>query len=273
MKNLYHFIVFSVFFISCLSCRSTPNPVKVVLVKNEVLRNEKGVEIVGDIDSLVAESIPIDGNFILAGLSAHFYDRDDEERTALIHAARQLVLFFDGAYIVSQQYLMQKASSTQYANKSEIRFDDELIHKYLDGFTFLKESGGVNYYSALLQYSGNETLDIPEITIEYDKNGRPSWVNTPPVIEGYTSAVGVAGRQLTFAESWKESDKAGMAEIAKSMGTNMQSQITFMENEKGSGTQAGTYTITSEKISGILVLCRWREADHNTYYSLVVKKK
>lgn len=270
---ILRFIVFFSLIMLCFSCRSAPLSVEEVIVEKEIFRNDKGVEKVADIDSLVAKTIPGNGTLIVAGITPHLYDRDDEEKSALIHAARQLVIYFDGTYVVTQQYLMQKVSSTQYSHQTKIEFDDELIYKYLDEFTFLKESAGVNYYSALLEYTGSDVLDLPKFKLEFDKNNRPSWVNTPPVIDGYITAVGVSSRHLTIAESWEESDKAGMAEIATSIGTDMQAQLTTKENVQGSGAQAGTYSISSEKINSMLVLSRWREADHNTYYSLLVKKK
>jgi hypothetical protein len=273
MRTKLRFIVFFSLIMFCFSCRSAPLSVEDVIIEEEILRNDKGVEIEVDIDSLVAKTIPADGKIIIAGITPHLYDRDDEEKSALIHAARQLVIYFDGAYVVTQQYLMQKVSSTQYSQKSKIEFDDGLIYKYLDGFTFLKESAGMDYYSALLEYTGSELVDIPEFNLEFNKNNKPSWINTPPAIDGYIAVVGVASRHLTIAESWEESDKAAMAEIAASIGTDMHAQLTTKENEQGSGAQAGTYSISSEKINNMLVLSRWREADHNTYYSLLVKKK
>ncbi len=222
-------------------------------------------------DRLVANTLPGDGQFLLAGLSAGFYDSEEEEARALDHAARQLAIYY-GAVVVSQEYLSEQTGSTYAARKIEIRYDEELAVRLRNDCTTGLSLRGQDFFVARVSCKSSEAPVIPPVPLDRDEAGRPLWLIYPPRIEGYVTAVGSATARRNLAESWEQADREGMAGIAESLGSQIRSREAEIGKEGGGAFRAESYVISSERIRGMYVIDRWRSPDHRTYYSLVIKK-
>jgi hypothetical protein len=223
-------------------------------------------------DPLVESSLPGDGEFHLVGMSSGFYDPEEEMARALDHAARQLAVYY-GAVVVSQDYLSEQTGSTYAAGKIEIRYDERLAERLREDCIPGISRRGKDFFVTRVIYKSPDAPEIPFIEPEGEGAGRPGWLARPPRIEGYITAVGSAQARRSLAESWDQADREGMAGIAESLGAQFRSREAEIGKEGGGAFKAESYVISSERISGMYVIARWRSPDHRTYYSLVVKKK
>ena len=106
---------------------------------------------------------------------------------------------------------------------------------------------------------------------------KPSWIDTPPDLAGYLTGVGVSGQRKSVAESWEQSDKLAMAEIASTININILSGMTAIERGGASSSESATVvksnSITTVEVKGLYILSRWRDPDSSYYYSLAITQK
>lgn len=220
------------------------------------------------------ETYPGNDSFSIAAFSPRFQNHEDEILFVKANAARQLAIYY-GAYLSYQKYIDENASRTLEAQKIEVLYDQDLALSFMDRLDIVKEISGNDYYAAIVTMKNENPPHFPQI--ELTTASRPKWISKPPDSEDYHFGVGISQRRKTIVESWEQSDKQAMAEIANSLSTTIQSGSGSIERgntTSSESTSVGKSLFISDvNIKGLYILSRWREPDSSYYYSLAICRK
>ena len=254
------------------SCSTVETPV--VTTEENPIPSEATVANTPPIDHFVRNTYPKSKEFLIVAITLRFQDPNREMESALEDASRQ-VATYHGAHVSYRREISQNVKGTLQSQTVDLLFDESLAPTFLDKLEIIREDRGRDYYGALIKMSGQSLPDYPQLEIHpWEK---PKWINKPPHFAGFITGVGVSGRRQSLRESWAMSDKLAMAEIAKGMRTNINTQRASIEKSTKSTSASTSAVKTTEAsdiyVKGFYVLSRWREPDNSSYYSLAVVAK
>ena len=265
-------LILLLLFSSCASTQSTETE----LPDDQLLysANEIPHDITINIDNIVLNTYPVGNSFYIAAITPKLQFEDEEERFALMNAARQISTYY-GAYVSYGKLINENIIGTVQSQSVDIQYDKELALTFLDKLEILNMQRGLNYFASLIKMDGNYLPVFP--AVELNPSEKPRWINNPPDLEGFITGVGVSGRRKSVYESWEMADKLAMAEIANYIKAEIKAGTATIER---SGVTTGasasfiqSLTVSEVHVKGLYILSRWRDPDNSYYYSLAISRK
>lgn len=223
---------------------------------------------------ITLDTLPKDGQFTIAAISPRFQFEEDEIKYAKANAARQIAIY-KGAQIRYAKVIDENIIGTVQEEKVEVIYDQDLALSLLGQLEIVEEARANDHYASLISWEGENPPPFPLMTFAGGKE--PPWVNTPPDSPGFLYGVGSSGRRKNPYESWEQSDKMAMAEIANALETTVYSGTASVERSGESFNQSATAVKTLNWsdvfVKGLYIVSRWRDPSGDNYYSLAIAEK
>jgi len=214
---------------------------------------------------------PLDGNFIIIGVSGRLSKPDDELIAAKEDAARKAAMYQG---IQGSVELLNTTGSGGFFDYSadsrlELRYDTNYSN-YLESLTFDPQKDVIRITGATFvrfKYSASAG-NISYVPPKYE--GRPSWVNgrNLPEFDGYVTAVGYAGRRSRLRDTVNASCDSAAARLIETAST-MVNTDTSMYNELS---YSSTYMRSEGRLSNFNVLAIWLDPDNGAVSTLAIAR-
>ena len=216
---------------------------------------------------------PLDGQFIIIGLSGRMIKQEDEIETAKQDAARKAAMYkgLQGTIEINSTTGSRGFFDYSAESKLDLQYDQN-FEQYLELLTFnpekdLLRTDGAVYIRFKYNTSGPGINYYPKKI----NNKRPAWVNNKdlPQFDGYTTIVGYAGRRIRFRDTVFascESAAAGLIETAS---------YTVESSEKTGSNQGSTSTInirSQGSLANFQVLEFWVNPDTQAVSTLAIAR-
>lgn len=161
-------------------------------------------------------------------------------------------------------------------------YDDSMLSDIISKLELVKNvSGEDNQNFVTIKYSDLPSTDRCNflgltVTTPVKKNEKPSWVTTPPHVDGYYTGVGVVLPRRYVSDTFFEADMAAAQSIVQQVKTTLQSYTKADEftstNRSSYVAKGGTMELSEGYLSDFYIVDRWIDADGNGY-SLAVSKR
>jgi hypothetical protein len=259
---------------SCVSSPKTePEKEKTTEAKAE---KPPVVKVAGTIDFSAYEggalwnTLP-DGNPLFFAAVSRMGDRDMEEEECLNRAAVQASKFI--AVQAKAKFISQKSNTgVGYASDIEINYDTELAVSLKEDLSVEKTYQDNEGTYVIARLGSTQMGSIPYKVSS--QGGKPAWVENPPAISGYYTAVGVAQRSRFFADSVAAADDMALEDLVKQISIGIKSARSDISVDRvGTATDQINYEEAEATVSGFYVIARWRTNDGSFHYSLAVAPK
>ncbi|MEW5816405.1 MAG: LPP20 family lipoprotein [Spirochaetota bacterium] len=268
-KRLLFPAVWVVSFFLLLSCRSSRNSLPSFIpdgkqAAGSTLPAERK-------SSWLWDTPPADDNPVFLTISPRFVEREKEREVCLTEASVQGAQFF---FVRGKARFIRQKTNTGigYAANVEVSYDSKMAKSLRDKLSIMEE-----YQDDDGTYLITKLEDVSMGGVGFStkmKAGRPEWIDSPPEIDGYLSAVGVAQRKRLISDSLKASDEKALEELLKMVALEIKSVHREKSVDKaGTAVSETTFEQAEAELKGFYILSRWRSPDQNTYYSLAVCRK
>lgn len=144
---------------------------------------------------------------------------------------------------------------------------DPRLQPYFDQLEVIDRYRDTRGSYMLVAWDGGGRLSLPRISAQ--SGARPSWVDEPPRIPGYLTAVGTAQRKSLVTDSITAADEAAMAGIVKELSIEVITKDYNLSIESmGSVSGEKRTEVAKAEVKGFYILARWKEG--NNFYSLAL---
>ncbi len=272
-KNLLGGIVIMLFLFSCVSAPEEPagNPVSsdnTESTENARPRVKVDKNTGNSPEAMMWNTLPVNNHPVFFAAARRQADRDSEIDMCITEAANQASMFI--VLSAKAQTTEQRAGrSTGYAANVDIGYDIELADSLIDEIEILE-----TYQDSDGTYMKAVFSSVKSDPLRYNlgaSSSKPSWISSPPVINGYYSAVGTVRRSSSLPDSIYKVDGQALVELLKQIAITIQSAKEDKQNETGSTIADQTSTqVSSGIIKGFFVVSRWAPVNGSYYYALAV---
>lgn len=219
--------------------------------------------------ALTADLTPVGGVPRFFGASPRLGDRSKELSVALEAAAKQASRFLG---LKGKLYLYQNSSSAGafVEQQVEANYDEKAVTaKDLTLLTSYRDQSGTFVVASLPTADMPSANWYPALSPRGDE--RPAWIDSPPRLPGYLTAVGVAQRRRWISESIAAADYSALGELIRQLSVRIQSGAGERHVEGiGSSTSSAAFERAAADIRGFYVLARWATPSGESWFSLAV---
>ena len=264
IKKAWLFFPLIIILTSCLSIGSGVNKSQADQPPHEqqsrsVIAHQPEITLQEQNNSGLWVSGPINGKFIIIGVSGRLSRPNDEIEAAKLDAAAKAAMYYGiqgsveysntsgsgGFFDYSADSRLVLNYDTNYANYiSNLSFDPEKDILRGDNATYVRFS-----YSAI-------TSNINYSPVK--SNDRPSWVNNRnmPEFDGYVTVVGFAGRRSRLRDTISASCESAAARLIENASTSVINQEQS-STRHGATTASSTYTRSEGRLNNFQILAFW----------------
>lgn len=264
LKNSWLFFVI-VLFVSCISLGSNTGhgqqPVKYV----ELSMQQQG-------DAGLWVSGPLNGRFIIIGVSSRLSNPNEEVPAAKQDAARKAAMYHgtQGSFELTNSTGTGGFFDFSADSKLDLQYDPNYA-QYIERLTFDPEKDVMRIDGATMvrfQYNiSNVDINyIPKISSD-----RPLWVNSRnlPEFTGYTTAVGHAGKRSQLKDTVNASCDSAVASLIQSAST----QVTVGDSSGlGLGFKADFHTKSEGRLMNFTILEFWINPENKSVSTLAIAR-
>ena len=219
-------------------------------------------------EAMMWNTLPINDHPVFFAAAPRQIDRENELAVCVADAAKQASMF----YVLSAKALtieQRVGRSTGYHGDVSISYDIEFASALINEIEIIEtfqDSGGT-YIRAFF-----ESIKCPPIHYNLgNKSREPSWITSPPVLNGYYSAVGTVRRRNLFTDSLYSLDGQALVELLKQIAITIKSQKREMQTQSGAILADESSTqVSSGIIKGFFIISRWAPSNGTYYYALAV---
>ena len=216
------------------------------------------------------DSYPIDGSAVFFSASDRLLNREEEVDICLQRAAVQAAQFYTVDFTVKLVKKRIGRVSGAWEN-IELHWDRELEEKLKDDLELIRV---VQHNTGTYAFARLRTARIEELPRGLrNEIGRLEWINNPPKIPDFYSAVGIAQRKRSFADSVQSADRNAMAELVRQVTSEVKSQQDVKSGANSTLLLETSYEVASVAITGFYVLHRFVSDDSNYFYSLAICRR
>ncbi len=172
-----------------------------------------------------------------------------------------------GAYVNAKELSQEGNTTLGYASDIRIDYPEERAADYKD---MLELDRVARYKSATIArflFTGKSS------SLQIFSGGKPpSWIVSPPAVEGYVFAVGAAKSHSTWEKSFEASDEKAIAQLAYALFGKVGNQKNLLDRESSS--TGSTYSLETVYMRGegilreLLIAGRWVDEGETLFYSL-----
>lgn len=214
---------------------------------------------------------PLDGNFIIVGVSGRLSRPDDELVAAKEDAARKAAMYHGIQGSVEMLNTTGSGGFFDYSADSKLNLNyDTNYSNYLEKLTFDPEKDVIRITGGtFVRFKYSVSVgNLSYVPMKYD--GRPSWVNgrSLPEFEGYATAVGHAGRRSRLRDTVNASCDSAVARLIETAST-MVNTDTSVYNESS---YSSTYMRSEGRLSNFKVLAIWLDPDNGAVSTLAIAR-
>jgi hypothetical protein len=221
---------------------------------------------------LMRNLTPRNGSAVFLGVAARLQDREEERDAAILHIAEQASRY---VWIrASYRFISERnTSSIGYLDDIDAAWDTEYADSLVDSVEVVFETQ---------DHAGTYVLgtvpDLPtppqSAQIAVPPEGEPAWINDPPAIPGFLTAVGVVTPSRRFRDSVDRADQEALKGLLQQTGTTVR-MIEDRRDEERSGTQMRVTTAQEAEatLRSFYVLSRYATPDQRYYYSLAIAEE
>ncbi|MCL2244365.1 MAG: hypothetical protein FWC03_07840 [Treponema sp.] len=202
---------------------------------------------------------PLNGQFVIIGVSGRLSRPADEIDAAKLDAARKVSMYNGIQGSVEYAITSGSAGFFDYSSESKLELNyDTNYQNYVSDLSFDPEKDVLRATGATyirFTYSGiSSNLNYtPE-----KSNERPAWVNNLniPHFDGYDTVVGFAGRRNRIRDTIQASCESAAARLIENVSTSVSSQDHSTTMQRTSSATA-TYVYSEGRLSNFQVLAFW----------------
>ncbi len=212
------------------------------------------------------------GNPLFLGVSPRLRDRTDERDAAILHVAEQASRYV--RFFAQYRYIVaSNGGDIGYVDDISGSWDDEYADSLVDSVEVIRElqDGEATYVVAYVP--GLPTPpNIPDWRSSPD--GSPRWIERPPDVPGYITAVGLSTPSRRIRNSIDRADQAALQQILLNAGTTVR-MIQDVVDRQRHGTQATTTSAqeAAATLRHFYVVARYISPDGRYFYSLAVARE
>ena len=202
---------------------------------------------------------PLNGQFIIIGVSPRLVKADDEIMTAREDAARKAAMFNGLQGKVEITNATGSGGFFDYSADSKLDLVyNKNFQSYYDSLTFDPEKDVIRITGTTLVRFKYNTSSVTVNYVPVKASGRPSWVNGRhmPEFDGYTTVVGYAGKRRLLSDTIFASYESAAARLIEVASTRV-----GVSEKTGTGTFVGSttaiHTVSQGSLSNFQVLAFW----------------
>lgn len=221
---------------------------------------------------LMRDLTPQGSQPLFFGVANRLQNRDEELDAAILHVAEQASRYV--RIRASYQFISERnTNSIGYLDNIDTMWDTEFADSLVESVEILQEQQDNAGTYILATVEGVPAA--PAISgVQPSSGGEPSWVNNPPVIPGYLTAVGVINPSRRFRDSLDRVDQEALKGLLQQTGTTIR-MIEDRRDEERRGTQMQVTTAqeANATLRGFYVLARYATQDKRYFYSLAIARE
>lgn len=221
---------------------------------------------------LMRDLTPRNGSAVFLGVASRLQDREEERDAALLHIAEQASRYV--RIRASYRFISERnTSSIGFLDDIDAAWDTDYADSLIDSVEILFETQDHAGTYVLGTVPG---LPAPPSSagIALPPQGEPGWINEPPEIPGFLTAVGIATPSRRFRDSVDRADQEALKGLLQQTGTTVR-MIEDRRDEERAGTQMRVTTAQEAEatLRSFYVLSRYATPDQRYYYSLAIAKE
>jgi hypothetical protein len=223
-------------------------------------------------------AVPLNNELIFHGAAGLLSDREESIRLALEDAARKLAVFYtvEGRF---SSYTNIGAGALDYRSdiQTSLTYDQD-YRRYVEELDFdpgmdMLQRGNVIFVRA--RYRPPAPVAIPYIPLPFAENGKPGWIDNPPLVSGYTVGVGYAGRHASPGDTVNYSFENAVFSIIKNTSALVSERL---ESFQGSGAYDFSSTSNSALFArgilrGFYALDTWTDPQTQAVWTLALARE
>ncbi len=216
--------------------------------------------------AVLADTSPAGGRPLFVGVGQRRHNREDEVEAALLHVADQVARYLS----ISAAYELgfdSNGRTTLVKENILTEWDPDLGLALADSFEIIDQRQDEEATYVIVTAGAVPPTPIPPLAAGGEEP--PAWIDAPPRVEGFHTAVGVAHRRRLIRDSIDFADEDALKGIVLAQLATVKTEDLIRSVEEGGtitsggGSVRGTGTVT-----GFLVVGRWVSADGRYFYSL-----
>jgi len=218
---------------------------------------------------------PVNGKFIIIGVSGKYTKPADEIEAAKLDAARKAAMYHG---IQGSFELINTTGSRGYFDfsadtKLDLNYDNN-YGNYTERLSFNPETdvirgNGATFVRFRYNISGSDFNHYP-----VKNSGRPSWVNNRnlPQFAGYTTAVGYAGKRLKLKDTISASYDSAAARLIETASTQMSTKEASASVNRSTSVYTTTHVRSEGRLMNFQVLEFWIDPETGGVSSLAIAR-
>lgn len=171
-------------------------------------------------------TLPAADGLVFIGVAGRRVNQNETLRLALENAAQRVSMF----HRVSGEYILENTIGSGFLDwthdvRSALAFDVDGSARYLDLLQFDIDNDTMLFRNAFFVRTFVQmTLPSPvNFLPSYGADGRPDWINSIPIIDGYEVGVGFSARRASMAETFNNSRNNAIFSIIKNISATARS--------------------------------------------------
>lgn len=215
---------------------------------------------------------------VFMGISGRYTSDEEGTKVALMNCARNIALSEDLTVRADVDIMdITKIDYEQFKVNAKSLYDESRIMSILSDIEIADIGRGdleTGMY-VLAYYDGSEEKHF-NYNVSFDSSGRPSWVDDPPKINGYVTAVGSAKEYYYLQDSIEAAAFEGAVSLVFVHADTLvvSNEILKMEDSAYSNDmKRDLYQINYNILQDFTVLAYWYDKNERTYHALVAAKE
>jgi hypothetical protein len=255
MKKAFSLLLWGIFLFS--SCRSISS-------RNEAPPQEDG-------SSDFWNTLSFSDELIFHGVAGIRFDRKESIRLALEDAARKVAMF---TQVAGRMKFYGKAGVDFWdyrADTESVLVYDQDYQKYIEIFIFDVERDVLQEHNTIfvrIRYPSAGLEDLPYRFQSLHGDVKPGWIDNPPVIPGYVTGIGYAGRRISYGDTVKNSYENAVFSIIRNISSVVAGNTVDVQGSASNESRMNADAV----LKGFYVLDFWRDPSNQTVWTLAIAK-
>ena len=234
--------------------------------KEEPVSPDPSGEQMEEISALMFDLTPSGGKLFFFTIVTREQYREKEIESCRMEAARQYSRYkqINGA---TYSKTSENSRGTVVTEASGIAFNEDLAQRLAESLKLVKEIQTNEGTAGLFSVSVDRIFSL-----SYRPSGlldEPDWINQPPDIPGYQTAVGFTGKKRFLERTLQQADKNALATLLEQRKGHFNVSQNDWQSNYGSATQSKVVEKAAGSIQQAYILSRWIDSKGN-FYSLAV---
>ncbi|MDR2757851.1 MAG: LPP20 family lipoprotein [Spirochaetaceae bacterium] len=219
-------------------------------------------------------TLSVSGELVFHGVAGTRFDREASIRLALEDAARKAAMF---TQVKGRIAFYGKTGVTfwDYQADTESTLDIETDYqKYIENFIFDSETDVLQEHNAIfvrVRYPSAVLVDIPYPFQSSHGAAKPGWIDEPPLVPGYVTGIGYAGRRMSYGDTVKGSYENAAFSIIRNISSAVEGSMADVHGAGGSVSNESRMSAEAVLI-GFYVLDFWLDPADQTVWTLAIAK-